>query len=69
MRSQIRFTRVLLFNLMVTIFRVDVPYVLSGPRYILSVGAFWQRDDRWNSPIWMYLRRQDLPTDGTWDKR
>jgi len=48
--------------------RVDVPYVLSGPRYILSVGAFWHRDDRWNSPIWMYLRRQDLPTDGTWDK-
>lgn len=47
--------------------RIDVPYGMSHG-FTLTVAAHWRRR-RYNSPVWMYLRKTGLPTQSDWDKK
>jgi len=51
--------------------RIDVPYETSGGGFVLTLGAHWKRygGGKFNSPVWMYIRKNDLPSTSNWDKK
>jgi len=51
--------------------RIDVPYETSGGGFVLTLGAHWKRygGEKFNSPVWMYIRKNDLPSTSNWDRK
>jgi len=47
--------------------RVEVPYEMSHG-FTLTLAAHWRRR-RYNTPIWMYVRKTGLPSSSNWDKK
>lgn len=47
--------------------RVEVPYEMSHG-FTLTVATHWRRR-RYNTPIWMYVRKTGLPSSSDWDKK
>ena len=53
------------------LYRIDVPYETSGGGFVLTLGAHWKRygGEKFNSPVWMYIRKNDLPSTSNWDRK